>query len=337
MATSFKLIDKQLRLPGRIAGLFMRPSERGLRFLHRALRRAAGNDMVGAVSRTVSIARSDGNGMIRTRIFRPHNAPATLPIVLCLHGGGYAIGTPEQANFMRVCAGLMAVRDCVVVAPDYRLSLDAPYPAGLHDCYDSLLWAKENAAEIGGRTDQIFVMGDSGGGGLAVAVCLLARDRGDVAIAFQMPLYPMLDDRQINPSAVNNTMPIWNSRFNALAWKLYLRGLVEKGEPIPTYASPSRATDYTGLPPAATFVGDLDPFLDETVHYVERLKAAAIPVQFQIFEGCYHGFEQVVPTAAVSQAAVRFIQEAFAYAVDNYTAAQPNERYASKSTSAHAK
>lgn len=223
---------------------------------------------------------------------------------------------------MRVLKGLMDVRECVVVAPDYRLSFDAPYPAALHDCYDTLLWAKENAAEIGGRTDQIFVMGDSAGGGLTVSVSLLARDRGDVKIAFQMPLYPMLDDRQSNPSAMNNHMPVWSSKHNKVAWALYLRSLVEQGADISAYAAPTRAESYANLPPAATFVGDLDPFLDETVAYVERLKTEGIPVQSKTFEGCYHGFDQVVPNADKSQEAIRFMHDAYVYAVDNYFAAQ---------------
>ena len=212
------------------------------------------------------------------------------------------------------------MRECVVVSPDYRLALDAPYPAGLHDCYDTLLWVKEHAAEIGGRDDQIFVAGDSAGGGLTVAVSVLARDKGEVNIAFQMPLYPMIDDRQTNPSAVNNTMPVWSSKHNKVAWELYLQGL--QGAEVPVYAAPARATNFADLPPAATFVGTLDPFADETRMYVEKLKAAGVPAQLKVFEGCYHGFDQVVPNADKSKEAIKFMTDAYAHAVDHYFAAQ---------------
>lgn len=320
MSNDYNMVDPQLRTAGRIFKLINRPSLRGLRVLHWTMIQSIGKDIDGIDSRTVWIKRSDGNGTIRTRIFRPKDSSPNnpLPIVIYLHGGGFAIGAPEQS--FATYKKLLATRDCVIVAPDFRNSLTDPYPAGLHDCYDTLLWAKENAAEIDGRADQIFVAGESGGGGLTVAVTLLARDRGEVNIAFQMPLYPMIDDRQTNRSAVNNNMPVWNSKHNKVAWDLYLRGLDEADADIPPYAAPARATDYTGLPPAATFVGDLDPFYDETKAYVANLQAAGIPVQLRVFEGCYHGFDQAVPSADKSKEATQFMLDAFAYAVANYFA-----------------
>lgn len=319
MQQSSEQIDEQLKSAGRAASFIMRPSKLGFRFLNWMLRRSVGKDMDGVMSSTVWVDRSDGNGTIRTRVFRPKTT-TNLPILIYFHGGGYAMGAPEQDSCLTIFKTLMDVRECVVVSPDYRLAMDDPYPAGLHDCYDTLLWVKEHADEIGGRDDQIFVAGDSAGGGLTAAVSLLARDKGEVNIAFQMPLYPMIDDRQINPSAVNNTMPIWNSKHNKVAWELYLRGL--KGAETPAYAAPARATNYADLPPAATFVGALDPFADETKAYVENLKAAGVAAQLRVFDGCYHGFDQVVPHADKSKAAIKFMNDAYAYAVDNYFAVQ---------------
>lgn len=316
------MIDKQYRTAGRLFKLIGRPSERGFRFLHRMLGSSAGKNMDGADSSTVMVARSDGEGAVRVRVFRPINA-TNLPILIYLHGGGYAIGMPDQDNYLKLFRQLMDTRPCIVVAPDYRLSLDNPYPAGLNDCYDTLKWVKEHAEEVGGRADQIFVGGDSAGGGLTAAVCLMARDRGEVNIAFQLPIYPMIDDRQSNHSAVDNTMPIWSSKHNKVAWSLYLRDLVAAGEDIPIYAAPARADSYADLPPAVTYVGALDPFLDETKAYVAGLKAAGVPVQFRIFEGCYHGFDQVVPSADKSVEAFKFMTNAYAHAVDNYFAKQP--------------
>lgn len=148
-----------------------------------------------------------------------------------------------------------------------------------------------------------------------------ARDKGEVAIAFQMPLYPMLDDRMTTPSSRDNDAPVWNSKSNYNAWKLYLGDLFATAN-VPCYAAPARAEDYSGLPPTATFVGDLEPFRDETVLYVENLRKAGVPVSLEIFEGCYHAFEQMCPNAGVSKRAISFLMDAFTYAVDNYFAKQ---------------
>ena len=321
MANAYDKIDPQLRMAGRIANLIIRPSKLGFKLLHRALSASIGKDIEGVESRTEWVQRLKDEGKIRVRVFRPKTITTPLPIVIYYNGGGYVTGIPEQS--LDALKDLMAVRDCIIVAPDYRIALDAPYPAGLNDGYDTLLWAKAQADELGGRSDQIFVMGESAGGGLAVATCLLARDRGEVNIAFQLPLYPMIDDRQTNASAVGNSMPIWNSKHNKLAWAMYLQGLRDQGLDIPAYAAPARAESFANLPPAATFIGELDPFFDEVVQYVEALKQAGIPVQFKQFAGCYHGFERMVASADVSKAATQFMHDAFAHAVDTYFAPQP--------------
>lgn len=323
MSYDASLIDKELRAAARVAKLAIRPSMTGFRLLNRLMRQSVGRDLDGAASETVQIERSDGTGVIRTRIFRPNSTHTShLPIVVYFHGGGYAIGAPEQDSSFKLLRLLLDTRPCVIVAPDFRGSLEAPYPAGFNDCYDTVLWTKANADALGGRSDQIMIVGDSGGGGLAIASCLRARDSGDVNIAFQMPLYPMIDDQQTNPSAIDNTMPVWNSKFNKLGWDLYLRDLRASGTPTPAYAAPARSASVAGLPPAATFVGRLDPFHDETVDYVNRLKGAGIPIHFKQFEGCFHGFEVVAPKARVSREAVAFIRDAFAHAVDSYRSPQ---------------
>lgn len=144
--------------------------------------------------------------------------------------------------------------------PGYRMAFETPYPAALDDCYDALLYLKNHADELGIRTDQIMVGGESAGGGLCVAVCMKARDTGDVKIAFQMPLYPMLDDRDTETSRDNHGK-VWNTRKNHFAWKMYLRN-TDKTK-VPIYAAPARCTDFSGLPPAYTFVGDGEPFLQK--------------------------------------------------------------------------
>lgn len=263
------------------------------------------------------ITREDGT-KLRICVYSPKEKKEDVPGVLWIHGGGYAIGIPEQ-DFSFIQNFVLA-SGCVVVAPDYTNSTKAPYPAALNDCYDALLWLKDNGKDYGMRSDQIFVGGDSAGGGLCAATTLLARDRGDVNIAFQMPLYPMLDDRMITASSQNNDAPIWNTKSNELGWELYL-GEDYKTDNVSKYAAPARETDYSNLPPTLTYVGNIEPFTDETVEYVENLKNAGVDVKFKIFDGCFHGFDLFSFTSPAKEAR-QFLMDGFMYAVDNYTAEQ---------------
>lgn len=319
MRVTQDMIDPELRTAGRIAKLLMRPTERFFRFMHRIDARMTGGDLAGMICEERRIPSLDEGVDVRVRVYGPASRAEgeRLPGVLFLHGGGYAFGRPELTAALY--KKLMDSRPCVVVAPDYRKSVDAAYPAALNDCYATLLWLKENGAELGVRDDQLIVMGQSAGGGLTAAVTLMARDRGDVRVAFQLPLYPMIDDR-VTDSCRDNDAPVWNAKHNRVAWDLYLGGL--SGEAVPAYAAPARATDYTGLPPTATFVGACDPFRDETTQYVEHLRAAGVPVAFELYEGAYHGFDGIVAGSKVARAANAFVQAQFAEAVDKHFAAQ---------------
>ena len=166
-------------------------------------------------------------GSIPALLLSPRTAPADATGVLWLHGGGYAVGMKEMVHMSRA-VGLVKRFGAVVLVPGYRLSLQAPYPAALDDCYAALLYLKEQAAALGVRPDQLMVGGESAGGGLCAAVCIRARDTGEVNVAFQMPLYPMLDDRDTETSR-DNRGRVWNTRRNHLAWRLYLRGTDRPG------------------------------------------------------------------------------------------------------------
>ena len=263
------------------------------------------------------ITRQDGSSL-RFCVYYPKDKKENVPGLLWIHGGGYAIGCPEQDfHFIQK---FVDSSGCVVVAPDYTKSTKAPYPAAFDDCYSALLWLKENGKKYGMREDKIFIGGNSAGGGLCAAVALKARDTGDVNIAFQMPLYPMLDDRMITSSSQNNDAPIWNTKSNELGWKMYL-GESYGTENVPKYASPAREDDYTGMPPTLTYVGTIEPFTDETAEYVEKLKKAGVEVSFRTFEGCFHGFDLFGYTSVAKQAK-RFLIEGFMYAVENYSAKQ---------------
>lgn len=322
MRVTYKMIDRQLRFRGFLLDRLITKSseEKYIRFLHTIKRRTQKRKGRGVEGLQISeewIPREDGS-MLRIVIYKPLHFKKEVPGVLWLHGGGYALGFPEL--FQDTYKRLMEASDCVVVAPDYRLSIEAPYPAALEDAYDALLWMRGHSAALGIRSNQLMVGGESAGGGLTAAVALYAREKGDVSIACQMPLYPMIDDRMKTESAKDNNAPIWNTRTNGWAWKLYLGALHEQD--VPVYAAPARATDCRNLPPAITFVGDLDPFRDETMQYVEKLRKAGVHVDFELFEGGYHGFEMIHSKAEISRKAIAFFTRSFRRAVEECFAEQ---------------
>ncbi len=257
-------------------------------------------------------------GYLRALLIRPVDPlPAEgAPGVLWIHGGGYSTGMPEMAWFARAM-DLVRKHGAVVLAPDYRLSRQAPYPAALEDCWAALRYLKQNAAAWGVRRDQIMVGGESAGGGLCAAICMLARERGGVNIAYQMPLYPMLDDRD-TPSSRHNHAPIWNTRRNHRGWRLYLGKLY--GKEVPPTAAPARQTDYAGLPPAYTFVGDIEPFYWETLSYVNHLQAAGVEASVDVYKGWFHAFDLFFPWSKRGRTAIRRFREHFAYAKGHYFA-----------------
>ena len=259
---------------------------------------------------------------IKILIFRPtvaKKAPAQTPGILWIHGGGYATGMAEMAYFSRPLA-LVKKYGAVVVCVSYRLSIESPYPAALEDCHSALCWLKEHAAELGINDSQIMVGGESAGGGLTAALCMYARDKSSVNIAYQMPLYPMLDDRDTESSRDNHA-PIWNTKRNHTAWKLYLKGLTD----IPPYAAPARQTDYTDLPPTYTFVGDIEPFYCETLTYIENLKAAGVEASVDVYPNWFHAYDMFFPFKAVAKQAIAKFEEQFCYAAEHYFAPQNKE------------
>ena len=271
----------------------------------------------------VLLPRPEGSaegGRLRLCVYSPLEARENVPGILWMHGGGYAIGIPEQdESFIR---NFVEKRGCVVVAPDYCLSTQAPYPAALEDCYLALLWLRDHAASLKVRPDQLMTGGNSAGGGLAAALAIRARDRGEIAIAWQMPLYPMLDDRMLTASSRGNNAPVWNTKSSENAWKLYLGALYGRGD-VPPYAAPARLEDFTGLPPAFTFVGGIEPFRDETVSYMEKLKASGAAAECHVFKGCYHGFDIVVPWSAPARQARALLMASFDKAASSCFARQP--------------
>ena len=257
-------------------------------------------------------------GSIPALVLSPRTAAQNATGVLWLHGGGYMLGMKEMVHMSRA-VDLVKKFGAVVLAPGYRLSFFAPYPAAMDDCYAALLYLKNNAAALGVRDDQLMVGGESAGGGLCAAVCIRARDESSVNVAFQMPLYPMLDDRD-TPSSRDNHGRVWNTRKNHLAWRLYLRGS-DRAQLSP-YAAPARLTDFSGLPPAYSFVSTGEPFYDETVRYFDQLRAAGVPAELDVYPGDMHAFDMMRPNDPASKRAADAFNRHFADAKANFFAPQ---------------
>ena len=261
-----------------------------------------------------------GKRYIKALVIKPKDYKGGAACVLWIHGGGFATGMKEMA-YMTRAIDLVKKYGVVVVSPGYRLSWQAPYPAALKDCYAALLYIKRHAKKLDIRDDQIMVGGESAGGSLCAALCMLARDKKSVNIAYQMPLYPMLDNFDTGSSRDNHNK-VWNTRRNHMAWKLYLGKNVKKA--VPAYAAPARQTDYSDLPPCYTFVCTDEPFYDETLLFVKKLKEAGIVAEVDVYEGLYHSFDLYEPANPITRKAVRKFLEHFEYALGNYFAPQHN-------------
>ena len=317
MKVTRAMVDAQLRSrywPGRWVARLLRTSWFSPFALRMGRKRLAGRDYPGLACSQLHIPRADGLPPLRVRVYRPLEVTETLPVMLYLHGGGYRHGVPEQ--FAGVIAGFIAAQPCVVVAPDYRKASEAPYPAAFDDAYACLLWLRDNAAALGGHGDKFMVAGHSAGGGLAAAVTLKARDAGQVLVGMQVLAYPMLDDRGQTASMRDNNAPVWDGAANAQAWAHYLKGT----SAVDAYAAPARASNFQQLPPTIAYVGDIDPFADETRAYCQSLTQAGVPVALATYKGAFHAFDGLVPSAEVSGQARAFLHGNFRDYVQRYMA-----------------
>lgn len=223
------------------------------------------------------------------------------PAALYLHGGGMIVG--DIGMFDGTVARYVSASGTPMLSVDYRLAPEHPHPTPVEDVYAALVWLHEHAAELGVDPARIGVFGDSAGGGLAAAVSILARDRGGPAIAKQVLVMPMLDDRTVHPDPELAPFAVWTWDDNRTGWQALL-GAAAGGPDTPAHAAPARVTELRGLPPAYIEVGQLDIFRDEDLTYALRLGGAGVPVEFHLHPGVPHEFDFIAFDTAVARRAV---------------------------------
>ncbi len=250
-------------------------------------------------------------GSVSTLILRPAKTAPKDVGLLWIHGGGYILGMKEMVYMGR---GVDFVKQfgVSVFSPGYRLAWLHPYPAAVEDCFSVLRYMNEHKQELG--IERLMIGGESAGGGLAAAVCMMARDR-DIHVSFQMPLYPMISNLDTESSRDNHGR-VWNTRRNHLGWRIYLRQNAKKV--VSPYAAPSQQTDYRNLPPCYTFVCDGEPFYRETLNYVEALRKAGVDAAVDVYHTDLHAFDMLHPEDENSREAIRKLYESFQYALEHY-------------------
>lgn len=237
----------------------------------------------------VFIRGQDDQTKIRLRIYKPKSTAEPTPVLVWFHGGGYVIGNPEMDDLR--CTQYVQELDISVVSVNYRLAPKHPFPAALDDGYAALKWVAFHSQPYGIDAKRIAIGGGSAGGGLAAALVQLVHDRQEINPVLQLLVYPMLDDRTVLRSDIddsNNVTVTKNSiRFG---WESYLEK--ECGaEHMPAYSVPARRKELSGLPPAWIGLGSLDVFHDEGVAYAQRLTASGIECETVVVPGAFHGFD----------------------------------------------
>jgi acetyl esterase len=225
------------------------------------------------------------DGDLPARLYRPDPAPGK-PVLVYFFGGGWTLGSIETSD--GVCRTLANATGALVLAPGYRLAPEHRFPAAVHDCFAAVAWVAAHGEGIGADPARVAVGGDSAGGNLAAAVTLLARERGGPALAAQLLVYPNTDYLSDTPSLRENTDPyLFNRTSVGWYWGHYLASPSDGADPL---ASPLRAGDLSGLPPALVITAEYDPLRDQAEEYAAALAKAGVPVVASRYDGMVHGF-----------------------------------------------
>lgn len=257
-------------------------------------------DQGGAVELThLEIAAAYGDEPLPVLIVAPAERTAkSLPCLYYTANGG-KIRQGSTAGVTPFDTALVARHGIVLVSISPRVGPKHRHPAQVEDAYAGLNWIVENAEKLGIDASKIIIMGKSGGGGIAASTAIYARDKSGPRIAYQMLIYPMLDDRSLTVSS-RYAAAGWGPRHNQIGWRAIL-GDAAGGPDVDSYAAAAREKNLEGLPPAYVEVGSSEIFRDEDLQYACRLAEAGVPVEIHSWMGGFHGFEIVAPEANLSQ------------------------------------
>lgn len=241
-----------------------------------------------------------GQPPVRTLIFDGAPGKKARGAVIWIHGGGFVSGTAGIGAGLRLAA---QEKGWLIVSVDYRLAPEARFPQSLDDNYAALKWVHDNADSLGVDRRKIAVGGSSAGGGHSAMLAIAARDRREIPLAYQVLIYPMLDDRTASrrPAKPGTGRFVWTPAANRFGWTSLL-GQPAGGSTVPRGAVPARLADVRGLPPAFIGVGTLDLFYDEDIAYADALTVAGIPVDLAVVPAAFHAFDGVAPLSRASRA-----------------------------------
>jgi acetyl esterase/lipase len=250
-----------------------------------------------------SVPGIDGSPDIILSIFRKRTQASGGPGIYYIHGGGMVVGD----RFTSIDRALEWVQlfDAVAVSVEYRLAPEHPDPAPVNDCFAGLTWTAAHANELGFDAGRLIIAGGSAGAGLAAGTTLMARDKGGPALAAQVLIGPMIDDR--NDTIASHQIDgigVWDRVSNQTGWEALL-GHRRGTDQVSIYAAPARATDLSGLPPTYIDCGSAEVFRDEDVAFAMGIWAAGGIANLHVWAGAHHGFDTIFPSAAISVAARR--------------------------------
>ncbi|HZR69020.1 MAG TPA: alpha/beta hydrolase [Burkholderiales bacterium] len=247
-------------------------------------------------------------GAVPARYYRGYGAEAgaPLPCLVYFHGGGWVCGDLDTHD--TVCRGIANHARCAVVSVDYRLAPEHRFPAAVDDAAAALAWVLANAAALDAHPERIVVGGDSAGGNLAAVAALMARDAGGPAPALQVLFYPVTDLGLESASYARLAQGYGLTREDMRWYRGHYLGAEE--DAADWRASPLRARDVSGLPPAYVVTAGFDPLHDEGEAYARRLADAGVAVTYECFEGQIHGFLLMGGVMAAARHAVYRIGQA---------------------------
>ena len=257
----------------------------------------------GDVSQKIFHTKTPDGHNLEMTWFTKNGAKPSGSAVIHIHGGGMILASVPQYTF--ILNKLVSATSVPFLAVEYRYAPEHPAPTLVEDCYVALTWLRDNASSLGVDPNRIGIYGDSGGGGIAAGLALLARDHAfSPPIAKQILIYPMLDDRNTVPDPAMLPFIGWSYDDNLTGWAALVGKDIVGTEKVSEYAAAARAKDVSRLPPTYIDVGELDIFRDEDVEYARRMMASGVSVELHVHPGVPHAWEFFAPDADVSKRAI---------------------------------